>query len=183
MDEFLEQLVLRLDDWCELVLGNDFRSGAELAIVQALGSTWGDQDVAFTTKILADFLLTEILVAASALVHIGLEALPSQLRIIATPVAEAAIASQARSRGVTNFVMFIQRQLKNGYGILSAFPVSQQASAAAEFVSTTLCDLFCQIEDDELSDEGFRIANTAPLSTFLMTYLDLLRGITDFGIF
>jgi len=30
---------------------------------------------------------------------------------------------------------------------------------------------------------GFGIANTAPLSTFLMTYLDLLRGITDFGIF
>lgn len=179
MDEFLEQLVKDLDDWCALVLGDDFRSGGELAIVQALGSTWGDQDVKFTVMVLADFLLTEMLVAASALVLLELEVLPSELRIIARSVAEHALASQARSRGVTNFVMFMQRCCENNHGLLTAFPPRERPTVAAEGVSFALCDLFGQVEDDVVSGEGSRNINTAPLSEFLTTFLDMLPGMLN----
>ena len=180
MDEFLEQLVGVIQDWCAVILGQEFRGGLERSIIRSFGATWGNHDPAFTIQVLADFVVTETLVAALAILGLRLEeAAPPEARDIVVFTAHSAIIGQAALRGVTNFVIFLQRALENGYGLLSAFPPSHRAAPGGEFVSSTLCDLFFQIEDEEDTGKGTRKATTAPLSEFLAEYLHFLSELLE----
>jgi hypothetical protein len=180
MNEFLEQLVSEIRDWCAVIFGQEFRVGLERSIAQSFGATWGNHDPAFTIRVLADFVITETLVAALAILGLRLEeaAAPEACDIVVF-AAESAIVAQAASRGVTNFVIFLQRALENGYGLLSAFPPARRAALAGELVSSTLCDLFFQIEDEQDTGKGTRRANTAPLSEFLAEYLHFLLELLE----
>jgi hypothetical protein len=179
VDEFPEQLVSDICRWCAIVLGHDFREGAELAIARTFSTTWGDYDTAFTIRVLADFVVTETLVAASALLRSQLEAMSGEVRALTVFVAQSSIVTQADLRGVSNFVIFLERAFENSYGLLSAFPPSQRAATAAEIVSFTLCDLFFQIEEDSSTADHCRRANTAPLSEYITDYLLFLSELLE----
>jgi len=180
MDEFLEQLVSEIRDWCTVIFEQGFRGGLERSIARSFGATWGNHDPAFTIKVLADFVVTETLVAALAIVGLRLEeAAPPEARDIVVFTAHSAIVGQAALRGVTNFVIFLQRALESEYGLLSAFPSAHRAAPAGELVSSRVCDLFLQIEDEEDTGKRTRRASTAPLSDFLAEYLDFLSELLE----
>lgn len=180
MDEFLEQLVSEIRDWCTVIFGQEFREGLERSIARSFGATWGNHDPAFTVEVLADFVVTETLVAALAILGLRFEeAAPPEARDIVVFVAESSIVAQAASRGATNFVIFLQRVLDSEYGLLSAFQPEHRAAPAGELVSSRVCDLFFQIEDEEDTGKGTRKATTAPLSEFLAEYLHFLSELLE----
>lgn len=178
MDEFLEELIGCIEYWCWLVQGEDFRSRAEVALIASFGKTWVGHDPRLTIEILTDFLMIEMLVAGSSVVTGELEVLPSELRVMATSVAQATMAAQARSRCSTDLVIFVERSRDNSYDVLHAFPTSQRAIVAAQFAGSALCELFDQVEEEErVGEEPDRTVNIAPLSDLLMRYLNLLIGL------
>lgn len=178
MDEFLEELIGCIEYWCWLVQREDFRSRAEVALIESFGETWVGHDPRLTIEILTDFLVIEMLVAGSSVVTIELEVLPSDLRVMATSVAQATMTTQARSRCSTDLVIFVERSRDNSYDVLHAFPTSQRAIVAAQFVGSALCELFDQVEEEEgVGEEPDRRVNIASLSEFLTGYLNLLIGL------
>jgi hypothetical protein len=177
MDEFLEELIECIEYWCRLVQREDFRNRADVALVESFGETWGSHDPKITIEILTDFLVIEMLVAGLSVIHAELEVLPDELRVIARSIALATITARARNRCITDLVIFIERARENSYDAVYAFPPSEKANVAAQFVCAALCELFDQIEEDIPGDGPVRTTNTIPLSEFAAHYLGLLIGL------